>query len=357
MHPPIRTGIIGYGFATRTFHAPLIEGTPGLSLVAVSSSDAAKVGADRPGLDVPDTPQALIARPDIDLVIIPTPNDTHFPLARAALEAGKHVVVDKPFTLTVKEAHELSALATRQSRVLSVFHNRRWDGDFMTVRQLVHSGELGRVVHVESHFDRFRPQLRTRWREAAGQGGGLWYDLGPHLIDQALQLFGWPLGVQVDKASFREGSQTDDWWHATLRYAHLRVTLHASTLVAANHLRFAVHGTLGSYVKHGLDMQEDALKAGVRPSWPPQPGWGADNGHSVLTTMRGDQLEPRAWPLLAGNYGAYYAGLRDAIHGEGPNPVTPAQAMAVMALIELGQDSAQQRRELAPPPLNEVVAG
>jgi len=357
MHAPIRTGIIGYGFATRTFHAPLIEGTPGLSLVAVSSSDAAKVKADRPGMDVPDTPQALFERADIDLVIVPTPNDTHFPLARAALEAGKHVVVDKPFTLTVKEARELSALATQRNRVLSVFHNRRWDGDFMTVRQLVHSGELGRVVHVESHFDRFRPQLRTRWRETPGQGGGLWFDLGPHLIDQVLQLFGWPLGVQVDLASFREGSQTDDWWHATLRYAHLRVTLHASALVAANELRFAVHGTLGSYVKHGLDMQEDALKAGVRPSWPTQPGWGADTGPSVLTTWHGEQLKPRAWPVLAGNYGAYYAGLRDAIHGEGPNPVTPAQAMAVMALIELGRDSAQQRRELAPPPLNEVVAG
>lgn len=359
MSTTIRTGIVGYGFATRTFHAPLIEGTPGLGLMAVSSSDAAKVHADRAALEVAASPEALIAREDIELIVIASPNDSHFPLARAALLAGKHVVVDKPFTLTVNEARELNALATQQHRVLSVFHNRRWDGDFMTVRQLVHSNELGRVVHVESHFDRFRPQLRTRWREAPGQGGGLWYDLAPHLVDQALQLSGWPLGISVDLASFRDGSQTTDWWHAQLRYAHHRVTLNASALVAASELRFAVHGTRGSYVKHGLDMQEDALKAGVRPSWPPQPGWGADTGHSVVTGLQGgpqgEQLVTRPWPVQAGNYGAYYAGVRDAIRGEGPNPVTPAQAIAVMVLIELGLQSAEQRCELVPPPLGEVL--
>ena len=343
----IRIGIIGCGFATQTFHAPLIEGVPGLELAAVSSSDPAKVHAYRPSLEVLATPEALMARPDIDLVIVPTPNDTHFPLARAALLAGKHVVVDKPITLTVTQAQALDVLAKRQERVLSVFHNRRWDGDFMTVRQLLQTGELGRVVHFESHFDRFRPQLRTRWREQPGLGGGLWFDLGSHLLDQALQLFGWPQAIHLDMASLRDGSVTDDWWHAQLRYDGLRVSLHASALVAASERRFAVHGTRGSYVKHGLDTQEDALKAGAQPQWPPQAGWGVDAQQSVLTGLVGDQLVARDWPVLPGNYGAYYAGLRDAILGLAPNPVTAQQAMDVMALIELGLQSANQRRELA----------
>ncbi len=357
MPATIRTGLIGYGFASKTFHAPLIEAMPGLELVAVSSSDAAKVHADRPTLTVLASPEELIARPDIALVVIPTPNDTHFPLARAALLAGKHVVVDKPFTLSVAQAQALSALATRQAVVLSVFHNRRWDGDFMTMRQLVQSGELGRVVHFESHFDRFRPQLRCRWREQPGLGGGLWYDLGPHLIDQALQLFGWPQAINVDLANLRDGAKTDDWCHAQLRYDGLRVSLHASALVAACELRFAVHGTRGSYVKHGLDTQEDSLKAGALPCWPPQPGWGTDAGYSMLTVLHEDQLVARAWPLQRGNYGAYYAELRDAIFGLAPNPVTPAQAIVVMALIERGQQSAAQRRELPTPALNDLTPG
>lgn len=351
MTPIVRTGLIGYGFAGKTFHAPLIDAVPGLQLVAVSSSAAAKVHADRPGLDVMASAAALIARGDIDLVVIATPNDSHWPLARLALLAGKHVVVDKPFALTLAQAQDLVALATAQGRVLSVFHNRRWDGDFMTVRQLIGSGELGRVVHFESHFDRFRPQVLARWREQPGAGGGLWFDLGPHLLDQALQLFGWPRAIHLDLARLRDGSVTDDWCHAQLRYDGLRVTLHASALVAAGALRFAVHGTRGSYVKHGLDTQEDALKAGQKPHWPAQVGWGADAGHSVLTSLRGDTLVARAWPILPGHYGAYYAGLRDAIQAGAPNPVAAAQAVAVMALIELGVQSAEQRRELPAPAL------
>ncbi len=355
MNAPIRTGLIGYGFAGKTFHAPLIEAVPGLELAAICSSDAAKVHADRPAVEVFASAESLLARPDIALVVIATPNDTHFALARAALLAHKHVVVDKPFTLTLAQAHELSALAGHQDRVLSVFHNRRWDSDFMTVRQLLQSGALGRVVHFESHFDRFRPQLRARWREQPGLGGGLWFDLGAHLVDQAVQLFGWPQAIGVDLARFRDGSEADDWVHATLRYDGLRVVLHASALVADSGLRFAVHGTRGSYLKHGLDSQETSLKAGVQPRWPPQAGWGVDDGQSMLTTLQGDALETQAWPVQPGNYGAYYAGLRDTILGAGPNPVTPAQAVAVMALIELGRQSAAERRELPVPALAELT--
>ena len=187
MKETLDVALIGYGYAGKTFHAPLIASVPGLRLAAVGSRDPAKVHADRPAVVVERDAADLLAMP-IDLVVIATPNDTHFDLARRALAAGKHVVVDKPFTVTLAEARELAALAKQRGRILSVFHNRRWDGDFLTVRRLIASGALGDVAYFESHFDRYRPRVRARWREQPGGGGGLWYDLGPHLVDQALQL-------------------------------------------------------------------------------------------------------------------------------------------------------------------------
>lgn len=335
MNPdPIRVGLIGYGYAGKTFHAPLIAGVPGLQLAAVASRDADKVHADWPGLEVLPEPHALLQRADLDLVVIATPNDSHHPLARAALAAGRHVVVDKPFTLTLAQARELQALAAQRGRLLSVFHNRRWDGDFLTLRALLAAGTLGRVVHLESRFDRFRPQVRTRWRESAQPGAGLWFDLGPHLLDQALQLFGRPQALHLERAALRDGAQADDWFVAQLRYDGLRVTLQASALAAAPGPRFAVHGTQGSWVKHGLDTQEDALKAGARPAWPVAEDWGQDPGPSVLTRAQGEQLVAGPLPMRPGRYGDYYAAVRDALRGAAPNPVTPEQACAVMALLQ-----------------------
>lgn len=332
----LRVGLIGYGFAGQTFHAPLIAGVPGLVLAAVASRDAARVHADFPAAAVDADPYALLQRPELDLVVIASPNDSHHPLARAALAAGRHVVVDKPFTLTLAQARELQALATQRGRLLSVFHNRRWDGDFLTLRSLLAAGTLGRVVHVESRFDRYRPQVRARWRESAQPGAGLWFDLAPHLLDQALQLFGTPRSMRVDRAALRDGAQADDWFCARLRYERLEVTLGASALAAAPGPRFAVHGTRGSWVKHGLDSQEDALRSGARPAWPPAPDWGHDGGRSLLVRAEGETLVEEALPLQPGRYGEYYAGIRDALRGAAPNPVPPEQAVAVMALIGAG---------------------
>ena len=343
----LRVGLVGYGYAGKTFHAPLVAAVPALELVAVASSDASKVHADWPGVAVHASPAELIARGDIDLVVIATPNDTHHPLTRDALLAGRHVVVDKPFTVHLADARELVALARERGRLLSVFHNRRFDGDFLTLRKLLAEGALGRVVDVESRHDRWRPEVRPRWRESAGPGAGLWFDLGPHLVDQALQLFGPPRTIALERALVRDGALADDWFHASLRYDRLHVHLRASMLAAASAPRFTLHGTRGSFVKQGLDAQEDALKAGVRPAWPAGADWGVDPGRAAIVTRQADGAAAETPVMLErGAHQAYFAAVAAAIRGEAPNPVPPEQALAVMALIELGVASADKRREL-----------
>ncbi|MFC3284837.1 oxidoreductase [Litchfieldella rifensis] len=344
MKKTFNVGVVGYGFASKTFHIPLILATPGLELVAVSSSDADKVHADLPNIAVEAKPQALFARHDIDLVVIPTPNETHFPLAKSALVAGKHVVLDKPFTVTLSEARLLKAQADDSDRLLSVFHNRRWDSDFLTLKTLLAEGTLGRVVQFDSRFDRFRPEVRDRWREQPKPGGGIWYDLGPHLLDQARELFGMPRKILLDLASRRDGAKVDDDFLALLDYDGLRVTLRASTLVAEPTPRFAVHGTRGSYVKYGLDPQEERLKAGEVPA----PQWGEDSRHGILTLRNGEgenaELVSREQPTLPGDYLAYYRGIVAALEGDAPSPIGVDDALAVMKLLETGLDSSRQGR-------------
>lgn len=341
MSDVIRVGLLGYGYASKTFHAPLIAGTAGMELVAVSSSNADKVHADWANVRVVSEPHTLFNDGDIDLIVIPTPNDTHFPLAKQALTAGKHVVVDKPFTVTLSQAHELNLLAEHTGKLLSVFHNRRWDSDFLTLKQVFHTGVLGDVVYMESHFDRYRPEVRQRWREDGSEGSGIWYDLGPHLLDQTLQLFGLPVAIQVDLAQLRPGSKATDYFHAVLIYPQRRVVLHASMLVAAPSARYIVHGSRGSFVKYGLDTQEQQLKDDRRP---PLENWGQDKQDGVLTLYRDGVVVEQSVSTIPGDYPAYYSAIRDALTGKGENPVTVHQAIQVMELIELGLASHQQKR-------------
>lgn len=347
----LRVGLIGFGYAGRTFHAPLIAATPGLRLAAVASSDAAKVSAALgPEVEVLSA-AALVARADIDLVVIAAPNDRHHPLAWAALEAGRHVVVDKPFTLDVVQARELIAVAQRRGRLLSVFHNRRWDGDFLTLTQVVREGRLGRPVEFTTHFDRYRPEVRARWREGAGPGAGLWMDLGPHLLDQAVRLFGWPSAMTLDLATLRDGALADDWFCASLRWADgphpgLRARLHASMLAAHPGPRFAFNGTMGSLVVEGLDPQETALQAGAGRHEIMAPDWGRDDRCARLWLADGTGPSCETLPLRPGAYPTYYAAVRDAVRGVGANPVPAEQALAVQALIDAGRQSARERREL-----------
>lgn len=338
---PMRAGLIGFGYAGRTFHAPLIAATEGITLAAVASSRPEEVRAAIGDDAVVDTPDDLVTRDDIDLVVVASPNDSHAPLALAALAAGKHVVVEKPFALTLDEARGVAAAAERAGRLLSVFHNRRWDGDFLSLQAAIDRGEIGQVVHFESHFDRFRPLVRDRWRERAVPGGGIWYDLGPHLIDQALQLFGVPDVVEASLATLRPGGHADDWAHAVLHYPGKRVILHASMLVAGGVPRFTIHGTTGSLVKQHGDPQEAQLLAGMRPG---APGWGEDDDLLMLH----DGQESRALPAIAGDQRGFYRGMVAAVRGEGPNPVPPAQALAVMAVLEAGQRASAERRAIVP---------
>jgi len=343
MSDSIRVGLIGYGYASKTFHAPLIAGTPGMALAAVSSSDATKVHADWPSVPVVSEPKHLFNDPNIDLIVIPTPNDTHFPLAKAALEAGKHVIVDKPFTVTLSQARELDALAKSFGRVLSVFHNRRWDSDFLTVKALLNEGTLGEILFFESHFDRFRPQVRNRWREQAGPGSGIWYDLAPHLLDQAVNLFGLPVSMTVDLAQLRPGAQTTDYFHAVLSYPQRRIVLHGTMVAAAESARYILHGTRGSYVKFGLDPQEERLKNGERL---PQEDWGYDMRDGVVTRVEGEERVEETLLTIPGNYPAYYAAIRDALNGTGDTPVPASQAIQIMELIDLWIEAAKPRAPL-----------
>lgn len=334
----VRVGLIGYGFAGKTFHAPLVSADPSLKLTAVASSDPAKVQADLPGMRVFADPLELMRQADIDLVVIASPNRTHAPLAAAALLAGKHVVVDKPFTLDLAEARRLSALANEEGRLLSVFHNRRWDSDFLTVRRAIDEGLVGTVAHYESHFDRFRPDVRARWREDGGPGSGVWFDLGPHLVDQALQLFGPPLWVQGSLARQREGALTDDWAHVVLDYGRCQAVLHAGMLAAVPGPRFVVHGSRSTLVKQLPDRQEAQLREGMQPG---APTWGEDPDDLAVVDGQGASHRRPATP---GDQRRYYRAVAEALTAGAPNPVTPAQATTVMAVVEAAASSAVQRR-------------
>jgi predicted dehydrogenase len=337
MRDSIRVGLIGFGYAGRHFHVPLISATPGLALGVVGSRGGDAVTSTLPGVEIVADPVAAARHPDTDLVVIATPNDTHAMLAETALRAGKHVVVDKPFTVTLAEARALAGLAAAEGRTLSVFQNRRWDSDFLGVRREIAGGRLGEVVELRSEMSRFRPEVRDRWRERPGPGSGVWYDLGPHLIDQALVLFGPPETVAADLRVQRPGGTATDWFHAVLGYARTRVIVTSSMLAADPPPRFKVRGTSASLTKRQGDVQESQLLAGLRPG---SPGWGSDPDPMILHGG-GERLQAEI-PAPAGRYLDYYAGIRDAIRAGQDPPVTPAQATTVMVVIEAGMRSSAE---------------
>jgi predicted dehydrogenase len=343
MDRTIRVGLIGYGYAGKTFHAPLIQSVPGLALAVVGSGKRELLQATYPGITVCSATE-VPTHPEVDLVVIATPNDSHFPLAAAALRAGKDVVVDKPFTVTLAEARSLAEIARQNNRLLSVFHNRRWESEILATKAILNTGSLGEISHYESHMDRFRPAVRQRWREDPGPGAGLWFDLGPHLIDQALHLFGLPHSVNANFGILRPGGRTDDWAHVQLNYARLKVVLHASLLVSGGGPRSVLHGTQGSWAKFGGDVQERQLMSGMLPD---DPNFGYDpNPGIVYDGVTGTQTNV---PSPAGNERRYYVEIRDAILGKCPVPIPARDAVANMAILETSFESGAQGQVLPLP--------
>jgi scyllo-inositol 2-dehydrogenase (NADP+) len=342
----LKVGLMGYGFAGETFHAPVVEHCGRATLAAIATGKPERAAADYPNAQIVPDFAALLALADIDCIVIATPNDTHFDLARQALEAGKSVVVDKPVTLSGADAKALAGLAAARGLLLAPFHNRRWDGDFMTVRALIESGRLGRVTYFESHFDRFRPKVPVRWREEASRGGGLLFDLGPHLIDQALALFGAPHSVSATVRQHRDHASAPDYVHVLLDYPDKEIVLHASALAALEPPRFTVHGTRGSYVKTGLDVQEDQLKAGLRPG---DPKFG-HNPPGLLREVDGDHDLRQEFATRDGAYAEFYRALAASVLEGKPFPVAAQDAVDVMTIIDLAirSDAEGHRLDFVP---------
>ncbi len=337
----VEVALIGYGYAGRTIHAPLIRAARGLELAAVASSRAGAVHSDYPEMKVADL-GAVLADAAIDLVVIATPNDLHAPMAHAALAAGKHVVIDKPFCLSVAEGEALIDHALQAGRMLSVFHCRRWDSNYLTFQAV--RPRLGDITQLILRYDRWRPVVRDRWRERFGPGAGIWYDLGSHLLDQALSLWGLPDWINADIAAQRPGAEADDYFHVILGYGPMRVILHASMLTTAPGPAFEVQGSGGAFVKYGMDIQENMLKAGRIPG---ESGWGVDIEDAILTPAEGNGSgTPESIVATPGNYLAYYEAVAAAISGRGPNPVPAEDALRVMRLIEAGLDSAKTGRRI-----------
>ena len=344
---PLRVGLASFGMVSRVFHAPLVRTAVGFELAAIVSSDAAKVRAAHPDVrHLPDV-DALLADAGIDVVVVTTPNDTHVPIALAALAAGKHVVVEKPIGLDHAEAVRLADAADEaagRGLVATAFHNRRWDGDFLTVQDVLASGRVGRPVTLHSHFDRFRPAPRDRWRENGGPGSGLWLDLGPHLVDQARVLFGDPEWVQADIATIRDGARANDYADVTLAFpGGVRAILHASTLAAATPPRLVLHGTGGSVVVEGLDPQESQLGSGLAPG---DAGYGIAEGAQAQVLLTDGTTATRT-PRRAGEYPQFYARLHAAItRGEAP-PVSMRDAAEVMRILDAAIRSAETGTRVA----------
>jgi scyllo-inositol 2-dehydrogenase (NADP+) len=338
----ISVGLVGFGIAGRTFHAPVIRAVPGLELSCIVQRTGDSAREKYPDVRVMRTIDELLADRSIRLVVIATSNASHFELARQCLLAGRDVVVDKPFTNTSREAHELDQLARSEGRLLSVYQDRRWDGDFITVQKLIGSGRLGRLALFESHFDRYRLARRpNQWREVEGPGSGVLFDLGPHLLDQALVLFGIPEAIAADVRIEREDAVVDDAFDILLRYPKLTVLLRATMIACAPGPRFVLNGTLGSYVKHGMDPQEDALKAGAEPV---SPEWGEeDPTHWGTLTLAGPNgVVRQPVPTEAGDYRKFYSNVRDAILLKAPLAVTAQHAANIIRLLELARESSKK---------------
>ena len=338
----IQVGVIGFGLGGRVFHAPVISAVPGLQLAAIVERSGESAREKYPNVRVVRSVGELLAIDSIELVVVTTPNTSHLDLARQCLEAGRHVIVDKPFAPTFAEAAEMVRIAQERKRLITVYQNRRWDGDFLTVRRVLQEGALGRVVLLESHMERYRPVLKAdAWRERPTPGSGLWFDLGPHVLDQAFVLFGSPEAMTAEIRAERDGAVVDDAFDVVLHYPRLRVLVRSNLLTCVPGPRFRINGTRGSFVKYGSDPQEEALKRGESMD---QPKWGQEPAENAgtLSIADGDKITALRIPTDAGNYSRYYENVRDAILSGATLDVSPQHALSIMHALELGIESSRR---------------
>ena len=346
MEQAIGVGIASFGLSGRVFHAPLIRHNKKFAIKHIIERSKEDAGKLYPDAAITKSFGDLLNDESIRLVIVNTPDQTHFEFAKKVLQVGKHVVVEKPFTQTVAQGEDLIALAQEKGLMLTVFHNRRWDGDFLTVQGIVKKKTLGRLVDFESHFNRYRYAIQPdTWKERADAGAGLIYNLGSHMIDQALVLFGMPEAVTGHTRIVRTRGEVDDWYDIRLHYRDLNVCTKSSYLVRELGPRYILHGTLGSFIKHGLDPQEDSLRRGEVPGGPDwgkesQEWWGLLNTE-VNGTQRRVVVETRP-----GNYSAFYDGVYDCIVHHADPPVRPEEALNVIRIIEAAKRSNQERRTM-----------
>lgn len=348
----IGVGVIGFGLGGRVFHAPFVNAVSGLRLAAILQRTGNEATEAYPTAQIMRSLDEMLADRSIEMVVVTTPNATHFELAKRALDAGKHVVIDKPFTATSEEALELGQLAKSKGLLVIPFHNRRWDGDFLTVKKLIAGQAVGRLVTFESHFDRFRPVPREgTWKEAENPANGMLFDLGPHLVDQALALFGLPNSITASIRSDRDETAIEDAFDITLSYPgtngkQLLVHCRTSYLACANAPRFLLHGTSGSFRKYGLDPQEPALVGGAKvPAQGSPEVWLQENESAwgKLTVAPNpaapEKLVESQVKTEIGDYRGFYANVRDSILGTAPLTVTAEDGFRVIRLLELARQS------------------
>ena len=343
MAQPIRVGLVGFGISATVFHAPFFATMPEYELVAVLERSKNESQKKYPSVRVVRSIEELAADPSIDLIVITTPNETHFPYSKIALQAGKHVVVEKPFTNTSAEAQELVAIAAASGKILSVYQNRRYVSDFLTIRDILDKILLGEVHEFEGHYDRYRAEARPQaWREAAKPGSGILYDLGAHLIDQVFYLFGLPQHITADIRQQRPHAKVDDYFDLRLDYGFTKVILHAGMLVREPGPRYMIHGTIGSFIKYGEDPQEALLRAGALPSGE---DWGKEPEaiYGLLHTEINGELIRQQYPSHAGDFGLYYKNLYETIVHKAPLKEKPEHGYNTVRLIELAMESSSRQ--------------
>lgn len=342
----IKTAVIGFGLSGKVFHAPFINCSDKFELSAVMQRSGNSAGEAYPGIRIARTLTDVLEDEEIELVVIGTPSSLHYVMAKEVLVAGKHVIVEKPFTPTEAEGAELIELAEKQDCRLFVFHNRRWDGDFMTVREVITSGSLGDLVSYEAHYDRYAPDLhKKKWKEAADPSISVLHDLGTHIIDQAVCLFGAPLSVTAHLRKEREGSRIYDAFDLFLEYDNFHATLKSSLLVKEEGPRYIVHGRRGSFVKYGIDPQEDELKAGGRPI---DTGWGeeAEENWGVLNSQLNGLNCRGTVETLPGNYMEFYENVFSVIRKNGSMAIRPREALLTVRIIEAAERSHMERKTI-----------